>query len=309
MKIIHDLLRGRKYHEFGDDPHCEKCGRQIRTKSDQLVDYFYNKTIYCESCTHNMSWWDYVLNEIKSKGFKHTILRSIGAVNTFLTINIKPNEIYRLNLDEYGVLADAIIFEINYTPTSEGNLFPLEMHSNTPIRHFIPHKIMLYPMSYPTKTPSQTSVQVSVIWAKKSSENIFMQSLMKSFESYILENFEEAIVSANVVIESLIIKVLATYITTSVSSSPYTNSTLKRTSYNDMLNIILPLIIKEKKLPAMTDNIFRALNTLRKARNEVAHKGFIGNDIKREQIAEFLCASVFGYHYLNHINGIINHQE
>jgi len=69
-------------------------------------------------------------------------------------------------------------------------------------------------------------------------------------------------------------------------------------TYSHQLNVVLPAFVSILKMPCLPDNIRGSLNRLRKLRNDMAHRGGLDIPIEKETAAEYLCAALFGFHYL-----------
>jgi len=74
-----------------------------------------------------------------------------------------------------------------------------------------------------------------------------------------------------------------------------------RFSSSAALNVWLPLLCKEAKLPTLPKKIQTQLNILRELRNEIAHEGLANAKVTPQSAGESLCASVFGLEYLRYI--------
>lgn len=67
------------------------------------------------------------------------------------------------------------------------------------------------------------------------------------------------------------------------------------------LNVLLPILCKEAKLPLLPEAIRGRLNQLRRLRNDMVHEGVENTAVSQEIAGESLCASVFGLEYLRYI--------
>jgi len=217
-------------------------------------------------------------------------------------IHMKPNELYELDLLKIGIPKKSKILHINYTPNGN-DLFPVEVHGNSPYRHFIPHKILLYgrPCGEPTET---TPVAVSINWVHLSENNEFWGNFVEAIEAYSIQKYQSAIIPANVAVEIKLNKIIDIYI----SQYPSEEGFKKRSNYATKLNDWLPKISKNINFPNLPDHVYKGLNDLRGYRNVVAHGG-VNIKLKpldKSTTGEILCSVSFALGYLNLIENKIN---
>jgi hypothetical protein len=79
----------------------------------------------------------------------------------------------------------------------------------------------------------------------------------------------------------------------------------KSFSSSTALNVLLPILCKEAKLPLLPESIRGRLNELRGFRNDMVHAGVEHADVPQEVAGESLCASVFGLEYLRFIRPLL----
>lgn len=279
------------------DTPCSECkAASFPIDSNYLRKYFFSEDIICSKCKAKLDWWSLLLRHLEWN-FPFYLYGLVGALDTLIMLKMKPNEVTVLDMSEVGIPKEAKILHIGYTPNGNG-LFPLEIHGNTPIRHFTPHKISLFgrPFGEPA---TETPVAVSITWIQTFFTEDSWQNLIQAFEAYSIGKFNSAIIPANVAVESKLNQVLRLHLNKVASVDRVAEFLDTRATYSYQLNILLPLITTHLGYPKMPNHIRGFLNTLRDLRNDIAHKGKLERQLDKRQSAELLCAAVFGLGYIN----------
>lgn len=275
---------------------CSEChGFSFEINSQLFENYFKGNHLVCPKCSAKLNLWTLLLRHFEWN-FSSYLYTVVGANNSWIEIKMKPNEVFFLNLNQIGINDTAKILSITYVPQELG-LTPLELHGNSPLRHFIPNKIHLF--GRPTgEVKEETRVLVTVDWVENYMENSFWQNLIEAVEAFSIGKLSSAIVPANVAVESRLTPIVRKYFEEIISKKRVDDFLSQAATYSHQLNILLPLIAKINDFPQLPDFIRGYLNALRGFRNEIAHKGKLKN-IDKKITAELLCAATFGLTYLN----------
>lgn len=276
---------------------CDNCKKiEFEVSEVNLLNYFMDKKMVCSVCGIKVDWWKLLLRHFKWE-FKDYTYGLIGAINTGIQIQIDPNQVITIDLNAIGIPNAAKILNINYTPDN-GGVFPLEIHGNSPTRHIIPHKIYLY--GRPTKAdPSTTLVNVSITWIDSEPESELYINFVTAIEAFVVNKFEEAIIPANVTVEAKLTKVMKEYLAKFASKENVKSFLNDAATYSHQLNLMLPILAKNEAFPELPTHIRGLLNSLRTHRNTIAHDGRLLKAVDKSNMAELMCASFFGYGYLN----------
>jgi hypothetical protein len=220
---------------------------------------------------------------------------------------LKPGERISCRFSDYGIPADAKILYVNYT-AGEGGLSPIEMHGNVPARRLISNEVTLYPVPFPSgpvdeAEAGETDVNVMVSWVPRTADDESWQTLVDAFEAFAQGRYTSMVVPANVAVESALSRVLAGFLMRFVSRDRTNEFLENAATYGHQLNVLLPLIVSQRSLPSLPDNVRGALNKLRGLRNDIAHSGVLRRELDRHEAAEVLCAAVFGIHYVRFVEG------
>lgn len=284
---------------------CSECkAYSFLITSELFENYYFGKQLVCPKCDSKLNLWS-LLHRHFDWNFSSYLYTVIGANNTWAEIKMKPNEVFTLDLNKIGISKEAKILSIGYTPQENG-VMPLEIHGNSPIRHFIPNIIHLFgrPFGEPRE---QTRVLVTIDWVENYNENILWQNLIEAVEAYSVNNLSAAVIPANVSVESRLTPIISKYLEDVISKQRTKDFLSQAATYSHQLNILLPLLAKIHGFPMLPDSIRGNLNALRGLRNELAHNGRL-EKIDKSTIGEMLCSATFGLTYLNlfqkHLNKV-----
>lgn len=283
---------------------CEKCGVLQIVDNSLFERYFKKDPISCAGCKLNIDWWATVQNAIRKNFMQFEAFSTLGANSKLIKIILKPNQRTSIKLSEHGISNDARILYINYTPQG-GRLFPLEIHGNVPRRRILGDEIRLYPMPLgKTDEVGETEVGVMIVWVEHSLEEESLVNITNAFDSYSTGYYQDAVVPANVSVESSLAKLMTAFISKFVGKERVENFLTDAATYNSQLNVVLPLIVNLKDLTSMPDNIRGLLNKLRGLRNQIAHLGKTKEELSQNDLADLLSAALFGLRYI----ALIDHE-
>jgi len=278
---------------------CPNCREGLHVGEKINADYFNGESIICSNCNEPVDWWDAIIKTVKGEFFLAHILAPIGARATFFKISLFPGKHLNVNLNDHHIPKNAKILEINYTPNM-GGLFPLEVHGNLPFRHIPQHEITLYPIPLQTgKEPKETIVNVMVTWVPHTPDDEAWQNLVDSFEVYSQGRYSRCLLSANVAIESRLMRLLTIYLKKICSKKNVEDFLENAATYSHQLNVVLPLAAGQLGLPVLPEKIRGLLNRLRKLRNELSHSGKVRKQLNKDETSELIVAAFFGFHYLS----------
>jgi hypothetical protein len=281
---------------------CYKCGNPIYIKDDDYIHYFKNNNFKCH-CNNEIDLYKILLKTINDNFMFCDSLLCLGAKNTAFKYEIQGDKINRIILKTYGIPENSRILQVNYTPECEILPLELQLHSQR-IKIYDENAITFYPM--PIVNPiKKGNINVSVIWIDYSFDDHAFRNLTDAFEFYTLSEYEKSIVPANVAVENSLSLFITNELSKIVGKDKANEFLRNAATYNDQLNIILPLILKIYNLPPLSDSIRGNLNRLRDLRNQIAHYGKPKNPIEKNDCAEVLCSTLFGYKYIKFLNSCV----
>lgn len=285
---------------------CTSCGQRLLQKTS-FKEFFLsdmNDINVCNNCTNKLNLYEIFKNTIQGNFMFNDAYMVLGAQRTIFSINLTPNELYELEFSRFNIPEEAKILQINYTPQG-GNLFPNEVHGNiTQSKRYYGDKVVLYPRLFRGDNPEETEVFVSVIWINIKGEDHAFDNLLQAFENYVLGEYEEAIIPANVAVEEPLNRYIAKNMFDITSKTRGKRFLQDAATYSHQLNVILPLILKINDRNMLSDQIRGKLNELRKYRNKIVHEGNLNFELSKNKCAELICASYFGYSFVHILNQI-----
>jgi len=281
---------------------CDKCNRPTMLQSISFRDYFFGEGIECRFCEEKINLYRMYVNTIKENFMLNDAYKCIGAKQNVFTIELTPEEIFNLDFTDYGIPVDAEILQVNYFPQG-GALFPNEFHGNTPqFKKYYQNKINLYPAKMNLEKKQEvenTKVSVSVTWIHTHADNHAFSNLITTFENYVRGYYKRSIIPANVVVEERLEKYMMKKLMQSVSKNRINRFLMNGATYSHQINVLLPTILNYENKEMLSDQIRGKLNELRKLRNQIAHEGRSSSELTKSRCAELICASLFGYVFIN----------
>lgn len=289
-------------------PHvvCPHCHWLLLIPEDFANDYFQGHQGSCSECGHGFDWWNVILHIIRQKT-PFLCMNVLGAQTSILRITMNPNTRTTLNLGDYNIPSDARILDVSYTSygTEDGTFIPVETNTTTFRRHLIPHAIDLYPIPVAEGTYGEREVTVGVSWLIPLMDDAAWGNLADAFQNYLHDRNHAAIVPANVAVELRLHHLLAELLD-GVASRDHIESLLEQgATYSHQLNVLLPSYLRFTNAPHLPDCIRGLLNRLRKLRNRMAHNGKLKEPVGDNEVTEYLCAALFGVHYLDFVRPIL----
>lgn len=277
---------------------CSSCGATFSLRGDFFDRGRIIVTVKCPSCGVEIEPWRFV-REMFNDPFPSTLFAALGAKSQQFTTKLFLNSETRYDLYAEGLPKDAVILEVNYIP--EG-MFCAELGGA--LRRQRPRGGFLQLWGHHTYTiadigKSEGIVRLSVTWVQSSPEDVAWRNLVDAFDAFADRDFEDAIIPANVAVEAKLYPLIEREFS-GVTSPDRLRSFLETgATYSHQLNVLLPLITRYFNLPPIDATVQRYLNELRKARNDVAHRGHAIPAITRERAADFLTAAVLGFRYID----------
>ena len=220
----------------------------------------------------------------------------MGCENNYVEIIIQPNKIYNLDLSEE--IGEGKLLYVCYTPIGDGGVFPVEMHSNVPMKHVRSNIIQLLPHAIKTDA-TETKVAVSYWFAPRVVyDDISVVLLLDGFKAYYENDYRHMLVSVQTCIEKLLYELLEKIFKTSGISSKRVNDLLKdKATFSTQLFTLLPFLVDILKIPSFSQEIVDGLRILNAERNHVIHQGKLSKDLKQDEMKKAILGSFFAYKY------------
>jgi hypothetical protein len=276
---------------------CTNCNAPIIVNGSYMESFFNGEAVTCSGCKAELDWWKVAQRAIKENFMSNQAFSLLEANSKLIKFTLTPNTRTCLNFTNNGIPVDAKILYINYTPQG-GDLFPIEIHGNVPHRRIIGNEVWLYPMAPPNEDGGATEISAMVTWIEHSSDEIEFINITDAVEAYSNNQLLDAIVPANVAVESALSKLLSNFVSKFVGNKRVEDFLENSATYSSQLNVVLPLIVGMQGFPVLPDQIRGLLNKLRGYRNQIAHSGTTDKELTKEDTADALCAAIFGLRYI-----------
>lgn len=280
---------------------CSKCSTGISFDPEQILDYFASTQLHCRECNSSWDWWSIACMEVEDNHLGNQAFAFLGARTAIFKLTLREGQRVVYRFRDFGVPDNANVLYVNYTPDG-GGLFPMELHGNVSKPKIFSNEIGLFPVPFDNrKVIGDTEVTVMVSWVPPSPDDDSFQSLVAAFEAYSNGRYQSMIVPANVTIESALSRLLTRYLKHVVSKKYAEDFLENAATYGHQLNVILPVITNLQNLPHLPNPVRGSLNDLRNYRNQLAHSGVLKEKLTKKTTARLLCGSLFGLHYVRHL--------
>ena len=221
--------------------------------------------------------------------FQHVLL---GCPSNFLQITLEPGIIYNLDLSDE--IKNGKLLYINYTPQGDGNLFPVELHGNTPMNNEYNTTKRLYPyLTDNSATARPTDVNILYVYAPENIVNdISFKQISEAFQCYFNNEYVDAIIKLQIAAEFILGKFLNKY-----------GKKYKHYPYSDNLKRNLSGITTQNNLLPCPQFLIDSLDAMRDKRNDIIHEG--GNIIlNQDDVRKWCVDTLFFIKYFKVIHKI-----
>jgi len=264
--------------------------------------YFEGKEILCTNheCRQRIDCWEATLDFITSTGIPTILLVSVGARETFFHITLRAGMTQEIDLTQYDIPEDATILGITFTPQG-GNCFPLVMHGNYVSQRSLSTKFNVYGLEC-SDGDVDGVIEVTAAWVRQSDDTISWSYLLDAFEAMAAHRWRTVILPAYAAFEISLSPLVLAGLRKHVSRKVVEDFEHEKSFSSSLaLNVLLPVLCREARLPLLPETIRSRINELRRLRNRMVHEGVEHTDVSQKLAGESLCASVFGLEYLRYI--------
>lgn len=220
--------------------------------------------------------------------FQHILLECPSKITQ---ITLEPDKIY--NLDLSTEIKNGRLLYINYT-VEKGNLFPIELHRNSPMNNEYNTIKNLYPyLSDITESPQPTNVTILYVYAPENIVNdISFKQISEAFQCYFNNKYVDSIIKLQIAAEFILGKFLSNY-----------GNKYKRYSYFENLKTNLNEIITQNSFLPCPQFLIDSLDAMRDKRNDIIHEG--GNIIlNQDEVRKWCVDTLFFIKYFQVIHKI-----
>lgn len=280
---------------------CTHCYLALKIPKDFAENYFQKVETPCPKCAATLDWWDIIIDAMAMG--EYLSMTAIGAQLTSFSITVNPDTYTELQFTDHGIASDARIIEVWCTPYPGGPQAVNATNRSLIQRHPIPHNLKLFPI--PSDKDLHNETQIYVVWLQQPANDIAWESLTDAFLSYVDNRYQAAIVPANVAVELTLNHLLSDFLQKSLSKRKTDGFLQDMATYGHQLNVLLPVFVDLTSAPRLPDHILDLLRALKGARDDIAHEGKPKSPVEKKRTADYLCAALFGVHYLNFVRPIL----
>jgi hypothetical protein len=273
---------------------CNFCKTALPSLRDTASRYFERGFIRCTKCKANVDLWEVAKEDTKTFFGSPFAISALGAESTSFLFDLAPGEVKTLDFTEKGVSQSAVVISVNYTPQG-GGCFPVEIHSNEARARSSRPKAMVAGVAL-GETPGRAEIAVSVTWVDELEEPEAWTLLADAFQAATDNRFSRVVVPAYSAFEIALSRLIRELLLKLASKTAVTTF-MSDLSSAAALNVLVPFICSNTGLKNLPDKIRNSLARLRSLRNSAVHEGLRETDIKKDEIAELLCAAVFGFEF------------
>lgn len=133
-------------------------------------------------------------------------------------------------------------------------------------------------------------------------------NLVEAFAAYARNCYKDAVIPANVAVETAFARVLNSYLSLFAGKKRVEDFLENNATYSSQLNVMLPVLAKLNDCPVMPENVRGSLNKLRRFRNDLAHDGHIEQHLSKDVMAELLAAATLGTAYIRFFEQSVHNQ-
>jgi hypothetical protein len=281
-----------------DGPTCEDCRHVLPPGPYYFACHFEGRPITCYACGEAFDWWARCLSWLERMNDfpdQWGAFSLVGAVFQGREVPLKQNEVTTIRFADWDVPPTAEIVSLEYTtivPGEQRGPFPCEMPTNgrsglRPIRHV--HNI--YGANYGNDLPLPAKLSVGIRWIPPGPDEIPRSHLAEAAKHLAAGRYASALLPSNVAVESKLCPVLT------AAARQVTNHRFRQPSYDHYLNVMTPLVARLLGAPDMPEHIRTLLNSLRAARNQLAHTGALREPLTKARAFLLVAGAAFGYQY------------
>lgn len=221
---------------------------------------------------------------------------ALGCSIKLKKIAMYPSQKYELDLS--NDIDNGKLIYINYTPNS-GNLFPVELHGNSPMGHEYNVKKTLYPVPFNHSTSCSQKTDISILYCYATgnlTSDISLNELVEAFKNYQKGDYSLMIIQLQISCEFILNRFLS-------QNGYFPDRKAERKPYHQKLTQMLPKATKEHSWVDCPQFIIDDLGNMREKRNDIAHEGgYIS--IKDDEAHKYLVSSFLFYKYFKVVHRI-----
>lgn len=273
---------------------CPTCGADLSAPSDTDRAWLDNLTSLCPN-QHGVEWWPLTCEVLRHPVVfcRHSAVALLGGHILAFEIQLRPGEVYKLNLMDYGLGEDAAILFKNYTGQGKNGVWPLEVHGNEPISTRHAKLIYLYgrpfneaDLAISMNDRAWSKVNVYLVYVPQQPGRHTSMTLARACEEFLDKDYPEMLIPASVAVEDEVKRLAAECLAR--EGLPNTQGRNREL----LLDSLLPLYCKANSRPWLPPIIREKIRRLWGLRDSIAHLGRLDTPLAEHDAAELLAAAI-----------------
>ena len=237
---------------------CPKCRTWLPLLVDCAPTYFEDGFVACKKCGERVDLWQASLNQaVLLRNLNDSALVSLGARQTWFTLQMETGKHRLVELTQYKIPADARILFRRYSPQGGeiGAVTAVEWYPNDSTHRFrgSPLSLLAVPL-IETPHPYTGVVLVILTWVGSDDSDAWPY-LATAFDSAAARDYAPALVFAQSAVEISMMPLIEQQLRRHASAKHVKNFMRDSLTYSYALNVVLPYLCVEAGLPAMPNSV------------------------------------------------------
>jgi len=276
---------------------CFECGElTVGSYEDDVVgDLLRGQPPNCSSCSRPLDVWKLLVAGMTiGGGLMFGLPTGVRCTQIFYSLPIGATK--ELALSAAGVPDEAQLLWVAHRARPEEHAIIVDLGATDSSRPPMHRYVLTGLWSGPQPAPTDVQGQTTVLWAVHDADDVGRRLLFHAMESFTNGRDRDAIVPANVAVESTLTRVVENYFEWIGVAKDRRRSFLRdAATFSHQLNVLSPAIARHLVAPELPLHVRGSLNRLRDLRNDAAHAGF--HDLDRSELGTCLAAAIVGFRY------------
>lgn len=280
---------------------CHDCDEIAESDANIVDSYLRGQAGTCALCRASLDYWRVALLMVKRNFSRLEPFFLLGARFTAFQTTVVRDRITQFDLHAEGLPKDALILNVNIGGDA---LFCGETGGSDRILRNTGGllNIHAYQMANrPQPRADEGHADIFVTWVPISPDDAAWTNLVTAFSHYVAASYEASLIPANVAVEARLFRFLESNLSRVAANETVERFLTAHATYSHQLNILLPLVVSHLGAPRLNEDLRGRLNRLNSLRNDVAHRGRCAPPLSKDECAELVTASLFGFRYLGHL--------
>jgi hypothetical protein len=276
---------------------CPECGARVGDVGLVVQHAGFGESVTSAACAHNVDAWSALWRAIEFDGFGGVALALGGARVSVVVTDLRANERTTLSAaDIPGMDEDAEIVSIHWTPQG-GAVFPALFGPQRVPNTQIQLPLTLY--GVPVDNARETRLAGLVQWLPKGGHDVGRQLAQAGIAFVDAEahagSYDGIVLPAQIALELAVTR-LVDLLLSSTTGGERRERFFADVSYGHLLAVVMPALVSASfdSHPVLATAVLEQAQLLRKARNDLAHRGALQHAIERPEAARMLAGAASG---------------